>query len=239
MFAMADIGVHSRCKAARLLAQGLRPFVMSARRTKMGCRQFMQHSFTNAYTGNNQLPRVQQFLERREQDRGHAHNFGAIAPHAKTIHAAVHIEPQNLPEQLPQTAEIQSIETRHPRTRGNSSERLCIASASHSGAAADLHRTPKLRAQHGANVRLQRAESLGCKRSGQIELFHQANRAERKRESAIDSSSAQETHLQAAAAEIENQTRGKSPDRHREDSLAYEPRLFRRTDRCELDAGLV
>ena len=99
----------------------------------------MQHPLANAYTGNNQLPRVQQFRERREHDRSHAHDLGAIASHAKAIDAALRIEPQDLPQHLPQATEIQSIETRHAWAWSNSSQRLGIASTGHSRTAADLH----------------------------------------------------------------------------------------------------
>src|SRR5207302_3826781 len=97
---------------------------MSTRRTKMGSRQFMQYSFANAHPGNNHLPHVQQLREPDEQNRRYAHDLGAIASHSKTIHAAVHVEPQDLPEHLPQAAEIQGIETGQARTRSDPSERL-------------------------------------------------------------------------------------------------------------------
>src|SRR5438445_6204184 len=202
----------------------------------MGCRQFMQHPLANAYTGNNQMPRVQQFRERREHDRSHAHDLGAIASHAKAIDAALRIEPQDLPQHLPQAAEIQSIETRHAWARSNSSQRLRIPSTGHSSTAADLHRSPRLRAQNGTDVRLQGGEGLGYKRSGEIKLLHQANRAERKGESAIDFAPAEKTHLQAAAAEIENQPGRKASYGNREYRLAYQPSFFRRADGDEFNA---
>src|SRR5438105_2863876 len=212
---------------------------MSTRRTKMGCGQFMQHSLANAHPGNNHLPHVQQLCERNEQNRSHAHNLGAIASHSKTIHAAVHVEPQDLPEHLPQAAEIQGIETGQARTRSDPSERLRIAAASDCGAAPDLHRASKLRLQHRTNVRLQLTQSLRRKRPGEIKLLHETNRAERKRESSVDFSPAQETHLQAAATQIENQSGSKTSCRYPEYCLADEPRLFRRTYGYELDAGLA
>src|SRR5579864_6330927 len=95
-----------------------------------------------------------------------------------------------------------------------------------------------MRAQHGTDMRLQSTESLGCKRAGKIELLHQAHRAQRKRESALDFSPSQEIHLQAAAAEIQNQPRSKAPYRYSEYRLAYKPRLFRSADGDEFNSGL-
>src|SRR5579859_3453804 len=96
-----------------------------------------------------------------------------------------------------------------------------------------------MRAQHGTDMRLQSTESLGCKRAGKIELLHQAHRAQRKRESALDFSPSQEIHLQTAAAEVQNQPRSKAPHRYGEYRLAYQPRLFRCADGNEFNASFA
>ncbi len=101
VFAMAGIGVHPRGKAARLLPQGFGALIMSARRAKMRRGQFVQDSLANAHARNDELPRVQHIRERGEKDRRHAHDFGAIASHAKTIHAALDVQPQDFPQHLP------------------------------------------------------------------------------------------------------------------------------------------
>ena len=100
MFAMTSIGVHPSGKAAGLLPQSLCALVMGARRTKMRRGQFVQHSFANADARDDELPRIQDFGEGGEEHRRHAHDFGAIAPYTKSIHAPLDVKPEDLPKHL-------------------------------------------------------------------------------------------------------------------------------------------
>ena len=160
LLAMPGIGVHASGKTAGLLAQRFGALVVGAGRPEVGRREFVQHALANAHAWNDQLVQVQQFGERGEDHGGDADNFGAVAAHAEGVHAAFHVQSQNLPENFAQAAKIQGIEAGHTGAGSDAGQSFGIATASHRRAAANLRRFMQATPQDGADAALQRVERV-------------------------------------------------------------------------------
>ena len=85
------------------------------------------------------------------------------------------------------------------------------------------------------DVTAQARKTVRRERSRHVESFHQADGAKRQRQAAFDFATAEEAHLQAAAAEIEDQARRKASDGSAEDGFAHQAGFFGGADDGELD----